>query len=141
MGGAVWLAHDRFYTNIVVETPLDHSITWRPTFDIARREAQRTHKPMFVEFMASWCSDCRHLRETTLSDPAVMTALNTTVPVQIDVDAQPELARRYNVDAIPALLFVDPDTGGIIRDQRQTVLPAGEFLAWFNGSREQTSIP
>jgi thiol:disulfide interchange protein len=136
LGAVAWAARDHFATSFVLEAPRASSIAWRPNFNVALHEAQRSHLPLFVVFKASWCPDCRQLQTTTFSDPTVMAAINTTVPVQVDVDKEPEVTKKYSVDAIPAVLFIDPRSGGIVRGQRETVLPPQEFLAWFNGKSE-----
>jgi thioredoxin 1 len=56
-----------------------------------------------VRFSAKWCSPCRSMNpiiEQLESD------FNTVSFLYIDVDKAPELARRFNIKTIPALLFI-----------------------------------
>jgi thioredoxin 1 len=64
-------------------------------------------KPVIVDFWASWCQPC--LRMTP--DLAI---LDAEIPVvKVDVDAYPELARRYGVQSMPTLVvFQDGEAVG-----------------------------
>ena len=56
---------------------------------------------VFVDFFATWCGPCKMLAPEIekLADEYV-----GQVPVvKVDVDEEPELARRYNVMSIPTL--------------------------------------
>jgi thioredoxin 1 len=68
----------------------------------------RSTRPVLVEFTAAWCPPCRWIAPI-LEELAVEEAGRLTV-VQLDVDQQPALARRYRVMSFPSLLlFVDGD--------------------------------
>ena len=55
-------------------------------------------------FSATWCNPCRLIKPK-------MVALSATLPIQIiDVDAEAELAAKYNIRSIPAVIVVDGDT-------------------------------
>lgn len=67
------------------------------------REVLAASKPVIVEFGADWCKHCQSLT-------ANLTELAGRYPgrvrvVKVDVDAAPELAERYQVDALPTMLF------------------------------------
>jgi len=57
--------------------------------------------PVLVDFYADWCGPCRALGP-------VLDQLAEAVPdakiVKVDVDENPELAARYRIDSIPALM-------------------------------------
>ena len=68
----------------------------------ASREALlKENEIVFVDFFATWCGPCKMLAPEIekLADEYV-----GQVPVvKVDVDEEPELARRYNVMSIPTL--------------------------------------
>ncbi len=54
----------------------------------ARSEAEKTGKPLFIEFGALWCEPCLQFNEKMDKDPALQTALSGAVLVRI-MDTDP----------------------------------------------------
>ena len=63
-----------------------------------------TDKPVLVDFYADWCGPCRMLAPT-LDRLAVEFSGKARI-VKVNVDKEPELATRYQVSSIPALVFI-----------------------------------
>jgi thiol:disulfide interchange protein len=109
-------------------------IRWRTDWDAARAEAQTSGKPVFAYFSAEWCGPCQGLKHTTWADPKVEAALRDYVPVKVDVDRRPDLARRYVVTpanlegGIPAFRVLD-GKGEIVREAVGAMAPE-EFVKW-----------
>jgi thiol:disulfide interchange protein len=107
-------------------------IPWRSDFESARQAAIDAHKPLFVDFRASWCGPCQEMDETTWSDQKVAAALGDYVPVSVDVDSDPAIAQRYQINNLPAVVIIDPATGNIGRGLVGAANPR-EFLEWLGG--------
>ena len=109
-------------------------IPWHTDWSAAQAEAQKSGKPVFAYFTADWCGPCQRMKHTTWADASVETALRDYVPVMVDVDRQPELARRYvptpqNLNGgIPAFRVLDQN-GQILREA-VGAMPPEEFLKW-----------
>lgn len=64
-------------------------------------------KPTIVDFTATWCGPCRALAPI-LEELAVEYKGKVNV-YKIDVDNASEIAKAFNISAIPAVLFIPAD--------------------------------
>ncbi|WP_414468241.1 thioredoxin family protein [Methanobacterium sp. ACI-7] len=91
-------------------------INWYTDLNQALGEAQKSSKPLFIDFYTVWCSSCQQLDKNTLSDPQVKEKLSKDyIPVKIDIDKNPQLASQYKIYGIPTLVFLNPDGSEIKR--------------------------
>ena len=113
---------------VVRNTRAPEIIPWRPAYAAALDEARTSGKRTLLYFTASWCGPCQEMKHTTWADKGVEAALRDYVPVKVDIDEHPDLARKYNVDGIPAYVLLDP--GGNTLRTSSGAMPPGEFVAW-----------
>ena len=66
-------------------------------------EVLQSELPVLVDFWATWCGPCM-LLGPTVAEVAVEYAGRVTVG-KVNVDNAPELAARYGITSIPALLL------------------------------------
>ncbi|MHB1950944.1 MAG: protein-disulfide reductase DsbD [Acidiferrobacteraceae bacterium] len=94
-----------------IEATRFHRVTTAAQAQHFLDQARAEHRPAFVDFYASWCTDCVLLERRTFTDPAVRVALRRFVLIQADVTRNDPrsvgLKRRFGVYGPPALLFFD----------------------------------
>ena len=66
-------------------------------------EALKSDKPILVDFWAPWCGPCRMLAPV-LAEIAEEEAGKVKVG-KVNVDEEPELAAKYGISSIPAILL------------------------------------
>jgi len=81
---------------------------WHTSFEQAVETARREGKPIFVDFSTTWCHNCRLLEQQTFPSPEIDSRLQNFVRVQVDGDQRPDIVQKYNVDAYPTLVMLDP---------------------------------
>ncbi|MCG5431283.1 thioredoxin family protein [Mycobacterium sp. MYCO198283] len=62
--------------------------------------------PTVVHFTAAWCGPCAGVRRVI---EAVTTELGGVAHIEIDIDADPDAARRFSVLSLPTTLVFDAD--------------------------------
>jgi len=60
-------------------------------------------RPVVVDFHALWCEPCK-VQSPILKDVAAELGEKVRV-IKIDIDQNPELARRYNIQSVPTLII------------------------------------
>jgi Thiol:disulfide interchange protein len=94
----------------------DHgAITWVKSLDKARALAKQQNKVVMIDFGADWCTPCKQMLATTYKDKEVVQSAKTFVPVQIDADSESAVARKYKVDALPTVIFLDAKGKVLVR--------------------------
>ena len=73
------------------------------TEDNFEREVLKSEQPVLVDFWADWCAPC-HRIAPAIEELAHEFDGSATI-AKLNVDEEPELARRYGIRSIPSLLF------------------------------------
>src|SRR6266404_6030751 len=76
------------------------------------RELTQDDKPLIVDFWAEWCGPCKMI--APLLDEVAREKLGAVKIAKVNVDENQSLSSKYNIRAIPALLFFK---NGQLRDQ------------------------
>jgi|GEM_PF-191787 len=79
------------------------------TFD---QEVLKSNRPVVVDFFADWCGPCKMLGPSL--EAVAADHRDRALVAKVNVDQNPTLAARYDVQSIPTLLYF---SGGELRDR------------------------
>jgi len=84
------------------------AVRWETDIEKAGKLSREQKKPLLIDFSADWCGPCRLMEKETFPSPAVQELLRRVIPVRLDIDRDPPLARVYQVESIPRILLLPP---------------------------------
>jgi hypothetical protein len=85
-------------------------IVWRTDYNAARKEAADRGLPLLLVVGTDDCFYCRKLEATTFRDPAVVQlAANGFVPLKVDANREPALAKALRVNVYPTSVLAGAD--------------------------------
>jgi thiol:disulfide interchange protein DsbD len=97
------------------------ALIWESSEGVAVARAASEHKPMLVDFEASWCSACKELEETTFPDPRVREQGPRFVALHVDAtdDDDEEIAdlrQKYHAtEGLPVVVLFDSSGSEAVR--------------------------
>jgi len=114
-------------------------IPWVADLATAKAESAKTGRPVFAYFTADWCPPCQQMKATTFADDGVKRALESYVPVKIDVDRHTGLAGQYGAHAIPTMVVIDP--AGNEKARMVGYLDPDDMIKWLGAAPRPTTMP
>ena len=79
-------------------------------YEAALKRAKSERKLVMVDVYTDWCGWCRKLDKDVFADERIAEAAKGLVAVRIDAEKEGEpVARRFQVEGFPTILFVDGD--------------------------------
>lgn len=84
-------------------------IDWQP-YEAGLARARAENRPVVVVMHADWCVHCRNYSHV-FEDPRIVERARSLVMVRVDTDAEPDVARRFQLDGgyVPRTYFLAPD--------------------------------
>lgn len=91
--------------------------------------AEQSPVPVLVDFWAAWCGPCRMV--SPVLDKLARERPGRIKLVKVDVDKSPGLSRRFDVQAIPALMVM---VDGKVAARQAGATPAEVLRSWLDGA-------
>jgi uncharacterized protein len=90
-------------------------IQWEPWSDEVFERAAREKRFVLLDLEAVWCHWCHVMEEQTYSNPKVIEVIKSRyIPVRVDQDSRPDIARRYENYGWPATVVFNAEGGQIV---------------------------
>ncbi|MEL6299610.1 MAG: thioredoxin [Pseudomonadota bacterium] len=89
-------------------------------------EVLKSDKPVLVDFFAEWCGPCKAMAPA-LDEVATEMSGNVTV-AKIDVDQNPEITNKYQIQAMPTLIMFK--NGEIAARHTGALVQKSKLEAW-----------
>jgi thioredoxin 1 len=103
---------------------MDNSATIKLDESNFDREVTQTEGAVIVDFWAEWCGPCKMI--APLLDEIAREKVGVVKVAKVNVDESQSLSFKYNIRAIPALLFFK---NGQLRDQITGVTSKKDLLS------------
>lgn len=88
----------------------DPPIAWRTDYNSARKEALAKNRPLLVVVGTEECFYCRKLSANTFRDSGILAQVAANfIPLKIDANRDPNLAKALKVQVYPTLVLAGPD--------------------------------
>ena len=86
-------SHRQQATAVALEIEEESSITWHRSYAAAQKLAQQSGKPIFIDFYANYCANCKAFKEETAQNKDLNDALRNAAIVVKLVDKEPEFEK------------------------------------------------
>jgi thiol:disulfide interchange protein DsbD len=109
----------------------DSGIAWQPYSDELMQEAQKSNKPVIMDFSATWCPPCRKLKDVTFSDPEVVKQARKFVALEVDLTRvdplRQKLVKDFSIKGVPTIVFLDGQGRERTDLRLESFVPPDEF--------------
>ena len=118
------------------------AVQWQPNLENAKQIAAQTNRLVLIHFWTEACPPCMRMEREVFSRPEVAAAIHANyVPVRINVQKLPNVAREYGVSAWPTDIILSPS--GQIVERKTGAANAFQYIAALNqiATRHRGSLP
>jgi thioredoxin len=95
------------------------------------KEEAKLKLPKLWDFFATWCPPCK--QQAPIIEELTVEYKGKIEIVSIDTDKNPELAKKFQIQAIPTLIFLDPEGRELSR--RVGFFPKDSIVARFKAHK------
>ena len=117
---ALWILFFVFFVFVASVFLTQHrdTIDWIEDYEAGIKLAKQQNKPILLAFYKLHTRFCSDMSQNTYNNPDVIDYVEANfIPILIDVDKQPEIAKRYNVNYYPTHYIKPHDSNELIGPQ------------------------
>ena len=108
-------------------------LSWSDDYEVALAEAQKTGKPIFIDFTGFACTNCRWMEANIFPEPEVHNLLKQYVRVQLYTDGR-EVVHKHNRE------FQESRFGTVALPLYVVISPSDETIASFPGMTRDKNV-
>jgi len=82
-------------------------VPWVSDWAQAQRRIEQENRPAMIYFYSPKARPCRTMEEVTFRDPQVTALMGRFIPVRLEMEANPDLVRRFELMKVPTVIFFD----------------------------------
>jgi thioredoxin-related protein/YHS domain-containing protein len=114
-------------------------IPWVTDLKVARQMAEQQQRLVLLHFWSETCGPCQKLERTVFNQPEFIRAISSAfIPVKINAQQSQDLAKYYQITAIPTDVVVDPTGKEVFRGTSPQ--NAAAYIAVLDGIRARNNI-
>lgn len=111
----------------------EKSVHWFHQHDAALLAAKKAHKPLMLDFGASWCTACKEIEKNVFPSPQFQKEAQRFVVAHIDAteidDNMQALFDKYEIRGLPAVIFFDAQGQQIPQARMNSYSGVEHFMA------------
>ena len=113
---------------------------WHTDLEAASAASVISQRPVLLVFHAHWSEGCKRIESDVFTSAEAMALLTACYePLRVNVDQQPNLAKKHNVSHLPAAVVLGPDGSSLDRFDCPETPPSFIAAAARSAQRSATS--
>jgi protein disulfide-isomerase len=106
-------------------------VRWQPSLEAAKQVAGQSNQLVLIHFWGPYCPYCRKMEQEVLGQPSIAAMLRASyVPVKLNTEYFPSVAKEYGVTKLPTEVIITPD--GKMLHKVEGMPRAPDYLAQLN---------
>lgn len=116
-----------------------HALNWESSVERGLEAAQKSGKPVFIDFYVDWCGWCKKLDREVYTDAEVQKIADQFVFVKVNCEKDEATARKYYVEGFPTMVFLSPQ--GKVIDRIDGFVEKGVLVKYLNDIIQKVGPP